>query len=143
MTTHYTQPASHGLTVADAMEPYEYQIADDITVDRANEIFRGAHVAYLLVRDHNGRCEGLVTRIGLDPFLTRSWYAERTALRDTAHQQGPFAWPGMALGLAALAMRIKSLTIWPVIDDDGYLLGILTADRVAGLTGRQPLGRPA
>ncbi|MFI8080054.1 CBS domain-containing protein [Kitasatospora sp. NPDC086009] len=140
MTTQYAQSASHGLTVSDAMEPYEYQIADDITVDRADEIFRGAHVAYLLVRDHNGRCEGLVTRAGLASFLTRSWYAERTALRDTAHQRGPFAWPGMALGLAALAMRIKSLAIWPVIDDDGYLLGILTADRVAGLTAPQPVG---
>ncbi|MFB7127643.1 MULTISPECIES: CBS domain-containing protein [Kitasatospora] len=135
MTTHSPQPArpGHGLTVADAMDPCDYQIADDSTVDQADDVLRGAHLDYLLVRGHDGRCEGLVTRTGLHPFLTRSWYAERTAISSTTHQRGPFAWPTMGLALAAIAMRIKHLAVWPVVDEDGYILGALTADRAAGL----------
>ncbi|WP_145905096.1 CBS domain-containing protein [Kitasatospora viridis] len=135
MTTHTRQPAGpgQGLTVADAMAPCDYQIADDSTVDRANDILHSAHVEYLLVRDHNGRCEGLVTRTALHPFLTRSWYTERTAISSTRHQRGPFAWPTMDLSLAATAMRLKHLAVWPVVDDDGFLLGVLTADHAAGL----------
>lgn len=140
MTAHSPQSVrrGQGLTVADAMDPCDYQIADDNTVDQANDIFRGAHVEYLLVRGHDGRCEGLVTRIGLHPFLTRSWYTERTAISATSHQRGPFAWPTMGLALAAIAMRIKHLAVWPVTDDDGYILGVLTADRATGLLAAAP-----
>ncbi|MGW7449746.1 CBS domain-containing protein [Kitasatospora sp. NPDC054795] len=135
MTTHSPHPArpGHGLTVADAMDPCDYQIADDSTVDQADDILRSAHIDYLVVRDHNGRCEGLVTRTGLHPFLTRSWYTERTAVSTAAHQRGPFAWPTMGLSLAAIAMRVRRLAVWPVVDDDGYLLGVLTANRAAGV----------
>ncbi|WP_354641400.1 CBS domain-containing protein [Kitasatospora camelliae] len=67
MTTHSPQSAGrgHGLTVADAMEPCDRQIADDNTVDQVGDILRGADIEYLLVRDHDGRCEGVVTRTGL------------------------------------------------------------------------------
>jgi CBS-domain-containing membrane protein len=141
VTAHPPQSArlGHGLTVADAMDPCEYQIADDSTVDQANDIFHSAHVEYLLVRDHNGRCEGLVTRTGLHLFLTRSWYTERTAISTTAHQRGPFTWPTMGLALATIAMRIKRLTVWPVVDEDGYLLGVLTADRATDLLAVTPM----
>ncbi|MGW7446032.1 CBS domain-containing protein [Kitasatospora sp. NPDC054768] len=140
MTTRTPQPArpGHGLTVADAMEPCDYQIADDSTVDQADDILRGAHLDYLLVRGHDGRCEGLVTRTGLHPFLTRSWYTERTAVSATTHQRGPFAWPTMGLTLASIAMRIKHLAVWPVVDEDGYILGVLTADRATGLLTAAP-----
>ncbi|MFE2409790.1 CBS domain-containing protein [Kitasatospora sp. NPDC059408] len=135
MTTHSPQPArrNRGLTVADAMDPCDYRIADDDTVDQANDVLRGAGVEYLLVRDHDGRCEGLVTRTGLHAFLAGSWYTERTAISATAHQRGPFAWPTMGLALAAIAMRIKHLEVWPVVDEDGFILGVLTADRATGL----------
>ncbi|MFD9125109.1 CBS domain-containing protein [Kitasatospora sp. NPDC059571] len=123
----------HGLTVADAMDPCDYQIADDSTVDQADDVLRGAHLDYLLVRDHDGRCEGLVTRTGLHPFLNRSWYTGRTAISATTHQRGPFAWPTMGLALAAIAMRVKRLAVWPVVDEDGYILGVLMADRVTSL----------
>ncbi|GHF56801.1 hypothetical protein GCM10018790_38530 [Kitasatospora xanthocidica] len=137
---HSPQPMwpGHGLTVADAMDPCDYQIADDNTVDQANDILRGAGVEYLLVRDHDGRCEGLVTRTGLHSFLTRSWYTERTTIGVTAHQRGPFAWPTMGLALAAVAMRIKHLAVWPVVDEDGYILGVLTEDRATGLLAVAP-----
>ncbi|MEV7360777.1 CBS domain-containing protein [Kitasatospora sp. NPDC091276] len=143
MTTHTPQAArtGHGLTVADAMEPCEYQIADDSTVDQANDILRGAHVEYLLVRGHDGRCEGLVTRTGLHTFLEHPRPGERTSISATAHQRGPFAWPGLGLALAAIAMRVKRMAVWPVVDDDGYILGILTADRATVLL--EPAPAPA
>ncbi|TYC74334.1 CBS domain-containing protein [Streptomyces sp. CB01881] len=140
MTTHSPQSArpGHGLTVADAMDPCGYAIADDSTVDQANDIFRGSDVEYLLVRDHDGRCEGLVTRIGLHPSLDRPLCTERTTISATSHQRGPFAWPTMGLALAAIAMRIKHLAVWPVVDEDGYLLGVITADRATGLLAVAP-----
>ncbi|WP_405018579.1 CBS domain-containing protein [Kitasatospora sp. NBC_00070] len=128
-----TFPGAGRLTVADALEHHDFQITDDRTVGHANEIFRSAHVPYLLVRDHDGRCEGLVTRVAMSPFLSRSRYSERTLVGTTAHQRGPFAWPTMGLASAALAMRTMRLTVWPVVDDDGYLLGVITSDRVGDL----------
>nr|WP_257019107.1 CBS domain-containing protein [Streptomyces sp. TLI_235] len=140
MTTHSLEaaPRSHGLTVADAMDPCDYHISDDSTVDQAVDILRSAHVEYLLVRDHNGRCEGLVTRAGLHPFLTRSWYTERTAISAVAHQRGPFAWPTLGLALAAIAMRVRRLTVWPVVDEAGYIVGVLTAERATHLLAVTP-----
>ncbi|MFE7526194.1 hypothetical protein ACFU7Y_10775 [Kitasatospora sp. NPDC057542] len=80
----------------------------------------------------------LVTRTGLHPFLARSWCTERTTISATSHQRGPFAWPTMGLALAALAMRIKHLAVRPVVDEDGYILGVLTADRATGLLAVAP-----
>ncbi|MFD8756284.1 CBS domain-containing protein [Kitasatospora sp. NPDC059577] len=141
MTTYSPQQARprHGLTVADAMDPCDYQIADDNTVGQANDVLRGADIEFLLVRDHDGRCEGLVTRTGLHPFLARSSDSELTAIGSTSHQRGPFAWPTMGLALAAIAMQIKHLAVWPVVDEDGYILGVLTADRATGLLAAEPV----
>ncbi|MEU3493710.1 CBS domain-containing protein [Kitasatospora cineracea] len=125
-----------GLTVADAMEPWAHQIADESTVDRANDVLQGCSVDYLLVRDHDGRCEGVVTRAGLHSAPARTRHTEhsgRTTVGATAHQRGPFAWPTLGLPLAAVAMRVRRLTVWPVVDEDGYPLGVLTADRAAFL----------
>ncbi|MBF9072551.1 CBS domain-containing protein [Streptacidiphilus fuscans] len=115
------------------MQPHTHQIADDTTIDQANDLFDDPRVPYLLVRDAAGRCEGLVTRSRLLVFLARSWYTERTFIRDTTHQRGPFARPAMALEHAAEAMRIGNLRVWPVVDDKGHLLGVLSARHVAGL----------
>ncbi|WP_143687082.1 CBS domain-containing protein [Streptomyces sp. TLI_171] len=138
MTPRTPQPAGHSLTVADAMDPFDYQIADDSTAEQADDALRGAHVDYMPVRGHDGRCEGLVTRAGLHPFLPLPGSTERIAVGATAHQQGPFAWPTLDLLLAARVMRIRRWVVWPVIDDDGYLLGILTATRAAGVIAAPP-----
>jgi CBS-domain-containing membrane protein len=138
MTLPVHRTATDPLTVADAMEPCEYQIADDSPVDRADDILRSAHVGYLVVRGHDGRCAGLVTSLGLRERPGRSRAVERTTVRDVISQRGPFAWPSMALRMAAFTMRIKCLSVWPVIDDDGYVLGIVTAERVDGLLALAP-----
>ncbi|MFB9364956.1 CBS domain-containing protein [Kitasatospora sp. NPDC001664] len=130
-------------TVGDAMVPWEYQITTDSTVERAEDVLRAAHVDYLVVRDHDGRCHGLVTRSGLHAFHASSWYTLRTRVREVGHQRGPFTWPAMDLVLAVLAMRIKHLTVWPVVDDDGYLVGVLTSTAATRHLGRHGRTRPA
>lgn len=102
-------------------------ISEDTTVDEAVAILDTTpSLPYLLVLDRSGRCEGVVTRASLGTFLARSWYSERTPVRDTHHQRGPFAWPDMPLALAAESMRVKRQSVWPVADDDGRLVGVLT-----------------
>ncbi|WP_042365276.1 CBS domain-containing protein [Streptacidiphilus neutrinimicus] len=135
MASRLPAPARARLTVADAMEPHEHQIADDTTIDRANDLFDdNPGMPYLLVRDAAGRCEGLVTRSALLVFLARSWYTEHTLVRDTTHQRGPFARPAMKLEFAAETMRNKHLRVWPVVDYEGLLLGVLTMRRVNDMT---------
>ncbi|WP_157845457.1 CBS domain-containing protein [Kitasatospora phosalacinea] len=136
MTTH-SQPTRACLTVADAMDHCDRQIADDSTIDQANDALRGARAEYLPVRDRDGRCEGLVTRAALH-FPAPCSYTEQTAISTTAHQQGPFAWPTLGLALAARVMNIRRLALWPVTDDDGYLLGVLTARRAAVVLAATP-----
>ncbi|WP_051711674.1 CBS domain-containing protein [Streptomyces sp. NRRL S-350] len=120
------------------MDPCDYQIAEDSTVEQADDVLRGAHIDYLPVRGHDGRCEGLVTHTSLRPFLPLTDSAERTAVGATAHRQGPFAWPSLSLALAARVMRIRHWAVWLVTDDDDYLLGVLTAARAAGLIAAEP-----
>ncbi|MEY9877650.1 CBS domain-containing protein [Streptacidiphilus sp. MAP12-33] len=129
--------AGSRLTVADVMEPYAHQIADDSTIDQANDLFEDPGIPYLLVHDAAGRCEGLVTRSRLLVFLARSWYTQHTAIRDTVYQRGPFARPAMALEPAADTMRTKQLRVWPVVDDDGHVLGVLS---LGALGARLPGG---
>ncbi|MEU9128292.1 CBS domain-containing protein [Kitasatospora sp. NPDC048540] len=121
-------PGSPAATVRDAMTDPEFQIADDTAVDRVGEILRGAHVPYLVLRDHDGRCSGVVTRAQLAPFLAVARSARTVPVREVAHDIGPYAWPELGIGLAAVAMEVRSLQVWPVVDDDGYLLGVLTPD---------------
>ena len=141
MVSQPLAPLGPRLTVADVMEPYEHQIADDSTIDQASDIFAdNPGIPYLLVRDAAGRCEGLVTRSALLVFLARSWYTEHTFIRDTTHQRGPFARPAMKLEFAAEAMLNRRLRVWPVVDYDGLLLGVLTTRRVNDMA---PAPRPS
>ncbi|MDH6133933.1 CBS domain-containing protein [Kitasatospora sp. MAA4] len=116
-------------TVAKAMNRPGHQISDDTLVDKALEILCGAQVDHLLVSGSDGRCVGLVTRAQLAPYLPRSWYTARTPVRSIVRQSGPFAWPGMAIGSAAEAMRIREFDAWPVVDDDGYAVGVLYLEK--------------
>ncbi|MGW0660144.1 CBS domain-containing protein [Streptodolium elevatio] len=127
MTLHLSPPlTAQNASVADAMSICDLTISENTTVDEALAILdRDPTMQHLLVVDQGGRCEGVVTRVSLAAFLARSWYSQRTPVRDTHHQRGPFAWPGMPLALAAKSMRVKRQTVWPVADDDGRLVGVL------------------
>ncbi|KQV12131.1 MULTISPECIES: HPP family protein [unclassified Kitasatospora] len=116
-----------GATVGDLMNRPELQISDDATADTAMDILLSSGADHLLVRDEDGRCAGLLTRLHLAPFQARSWYTERTPVRDILHDRAPFATADMPAAHAVAAMRARGLDAWPVIDHDGHAIGLLAA----------------
>ncbi|MFJ1758264.1 CBS domain-containing protein [Kitasatospora sp. NPDC088134] len=124
MTVTFERPAT-ATTVGDLMKRPELQISDDVTADTAMDILHGSGADHLLVRTDDGRCAGLLTRLHLAPFQTRSWYTERTPVRDIVHDRAPFATAGMPAADAFAAMRARGLTAWPVVDHDGHAVGLL------------------
>ncbi|MEU1509903.1 hypothetical protein [Kitasatospora sp. NPDC005748] len=46
MARHSRRSADPRPTVADAMDPCDYQIADDSTVDQADDVLCSAHIDY-------------------------------------------------------------------------------------------------
>lgn len=113
----------------------DLQVSDHTSIDRALDVLRGSHNQYVLIRDDTGRCAGIVTRDQLAAHEPKPWYAENTRVRDIAHDHSPFARPDMPAADAAAAMRERSLTVLPVVDDDGFAVGILTAARLQTLLG--------
>ncbi|GAA4837674.1 CBS domain-containing protein [Kitasatospora terrestris] len=113
-------------TVGDLMKCPELQVSDDVMVDMATDILQSSGADHLLVRDDDGRCAGLLTRLHLAPFQARSWYTERTPVRDVVLDRAPFATADMTADAAAAAMRARGLTVWPVVDHDGHAIGLLS-----------------
>jgi CBS domain-containing protein len=103
----------------------DLQISDDVTVDAAIDILHSSGADHLLVRDDEGRCAGLLTRQHLAPFQSRSWYTERTPVRNAKLDRAPFATADMPAATAAAAMRSRGLAAWPVVDHDGHAIGLL------------------
>ncbi|GAA1221063.1 hypothetical protein GCM10009665_09030 [Kitasatospora nipponensis] len=104
----------------------DLQISDDVTADTAMDILHSSGAEHLLVRTDDGRCAGLLTRLHLAPFQARSWYTERTAVRDIVLDRAPFATPDMPAGDAATAMHARGLDAWPVVDHDGHVIGLFS-----------------
>ncbi|WP_129260357.1 CBS domain-containing protein [Streptomyces sp. M3] len=125
-------------TAAAAMIAPDLQVSDHTSIDRALDVLRGSHTEYVLIRDDTGRCAGIVSRDQLTAHEAKPWYAENTRVRDIAHDHSPFAHPDMPAPEAAAAMRERSLTALPVVDDDGFAVGILTAARLQTLLGTAP-----
>ncbi|MFI2347539.1 CBS domain-containing protein [Streptomyces sp. NPDC019443] len=132
MTLILTQPRQTdriGLTAADAMTSPGPQVGDDMIVDVALSVLIGAGVGHLIVRGEDDRCAGLVSRAQLTAYRSGSWYAEDTRLRDIVHDRGPFTLSETSLHEADYAMRARKLGASPVVDEDGYILGVLTLTR--------------
>ncbi|KJY34673.1 CBS domain-containing protein, partial [Streptomyces sp. NRRL S-495] len=94
--------------------------------DMAMDILQSSGADHLLVRDDDGRCAGLLTRLHLAPFQTRSRSTERTPVRDIVLDRAPFATADMPAATAAAAMRSRGLALWPVVDHDGHAIGLLS-----------------
>ncbi|WP_374228098.1 CBS domain-containing protein [Streptacidiphilus sp. ASG 303] len=132
MTPVRTQPRQTdgtGLTALDAMAPPGPQVGDDMVVDIALSVLISARVEHLLVQDEDGRCSGLVTRDQLTAHRGGSWYCEQTRLRDIVHDRGPFTSSATSLGSADGALRDRMLGASPVVDENGYALGVLALAR--------------
>ncbi|PBC70171.1 CBS domain protein [Streptomyces sp. TLI_235] len=125
MTVTPERPATTA-TVGDLMKRPDLQISDDVMVDTALDILQSSGEDHVLVRDENGRCAGVLTRLHLAPFQARSWYTERTAVRDIVLDRAPFATADLPATAAAATMRSRGLDAWPVVDHDGYVIGLLS-----------------
>lgn len=97
-----------------------------MTVDVALSVLIGARATHLLLQDDDGRCSGLVTRAQLTALRAGSSYSDRTRLRDMPLERGPFTSSASALSDAEAAMRVRTLEASPVVDEQGYALGVLT-----------------
>lgn len=117
------------MTAADAMTSPGPQIGDDMTLDEALSVLVGAQVGHLLVHDEDGRYVGSITQAELTAHRSGAWYTEHARLRDIAHGQGPFISPGTSLRDADSAMRDRKQKTSPVIDNEGYVIGVLTLTR--------------
>lgn len=124
--------------VADAMLPPELQVSDHTSIDRALDVLRGSRTDLVLVRDDTGRCAGIVTREQLSAPGAKPWYADNTRVRDIVHDHSPFACPAMPAAEVAADMRERSLAGLPVVDDDGYAVGIVTAARLRTVLTTRP-----
>ena len=113
-------------TVRDLMTHPELQISDDVMLDVAIHILHSSGADHLLVRDDDGRCAGLLTRLHLAPFQARSRSAARTPVRDIAFDRAPFATADMPAATAAAAMHTRGLAVWPMVDHDGHAIGLLS-----------------
>ncbi|MEU4499610.1 CBS domain-containing protein [Streptomyces sp. NBC_00210] len=118
-----------GLTAADVMTSHGPQVGDDMIVDVALSVLIGAGVGHVIVRGDDDRCAGLVSRAQLTAYRSGSWYSEDTRLRDIVHDRGPFTLPETSLPEAEYAMRARDLGASPVVDEDGYILGVLALTR--------------
>ncbi|MGK5533253.1 CBS domain-containing protein [Streptomyces sp. URMC 129] len=123
------EPACCTRTAGDALGSVGPRVWEDMTVDVALSVLDGARVGHLIICDGDGRCTGLVTRAQLTVTAGDPWYAERTRLRDIVHDQGPFTRSATPLHDAERAMRDRRLCDSPVVDDDGYALGVLALAR--------------
>jgi CBS-domain-containing membrane protein len=117
-------------TVTDAMAPPELQVSDHTAVDKALDVLGGAHVGYLLVRNDEGRCAGVVTAAQLDRYRSQTWYVQDTRIRDIAFTREPFARPELTAAVAAVVMRARGITAWPVVDSEGSAIGVVTPERI-------------
>ncbi|WP_370095307.1 CBS domain-containing protein [Streptacidiphilus sp. MAP12-20] len=120
----------HDPVAAEVMIPADLQVSDHTAVDKALSILHSAHIDHLLIRGDDGRCVGLVTRDQLAGYLSQPWYGQHSRLRDIEHDGGPFARADMSAAAAAAVMKARDLSAWPVVNDDGFALGVITEERL-------------
>lgn len=125
-------------TAADVMVAPVVQLAEHSPVDSALDVLRGSHSEFALIRDDTGRCAGIITSDQLTAYGAEPWYVQETRLCDIAHDTGPFVHPDTGAQEAAAALRDRGLRALAVIDDDGYAVGILTAEALQAVVGTPP-----
>jgi CBS domain-containing protein len=133
MTFAINASAGHH-SAADVMAPADLQVSDHTAVDKALDIMHSAHVEHLLIRGDDGRCVGLVTRGDLSGYVSQPWYSQQTRLRDLARPDGPFAHPDTPTAAVDETMATRGVDAWPVVDTDGFALGVVTSDRTSRRT---------
>jgi CBS domain-containing protein len=126
-------PGTGSVTVSAAVIAPQLQIGDDARIDQAMDILRSAGADHLLIRADDGRCGGMLTPDHLRRYRDDIWYTEGIRVRDIIHDTAPFDGADTPADVALAGMRARGLTMAPVVDDDGYAVGIVTAERLRGL----------
>jgi CBS domain protein len=74
--------------VVDATDQAGPQVWEDMTVEVALSVMAAARTGHLVVRNEDGLCTGLVTRVRLTSVRDGSGYTDRLRLRDIADGSG-------------------------------------------------------
>jgi magnesium transporter len=119
---------TRGATAADIMSPpigvFRADMSVAATIEQLREMTRFAVVTYCYVTDDVGRLEGLV--VMRDMLL-----ASPTATLGELMQRGVFALSEtMTLSDALKAALVKHYPVYPVIDRDGVLKGLIRGDEL-------------
>jgi CBS domain-containing protein len=130
-----------GLSVADVMSKALFTVAVDETVTLAWELLRRSGYHHLPVVDDAGRCAGLLRATELAAASGHAWPLEPMTVQDLLKG---WATPSVRVtetvqGAAKIMARFH-IDGLPVVDEDGLLVGLITAwDLVECLAGQRRL----
>ncbi|MEV6962776.1 CBS domain-containing protein [Streptomyces sp. NPDC051207] len=110
----------------DAVGP---QVWYDMTVEMALSVIAAARAQYLVVRDEDAGCVGLVTQVQLTAVRDSSGYTDRIRLGAITDTSGPFVSPLATRAEAEDAMSCERLAPVPVVDEHGSAVGVLALSR--------------
>jgi len=117
------------IKVKDALRKEVILVNSNITVENLNEIMLLKKLEEVLVVDDNDKIVGIITRNDLAKSIARGIPLE-TNIKDIMTTDVFFLHPEKPLLQARSEMRILSINRAPVLDDNGQLLGILTAKNI-------------
>jgi len=113
-------------------------VAPNTSTRYAARMMHDSHVGALIVIDDEKRPIGIVTDRDLTlHVLTNGLDPEKTTVGDCMSAP-PIVLPRSAdLSLASTLMRRHGVRRLPIVDDDGKLVGVITADDMVLLLGRE------
>lgn len=120
--------------VSEAMTDPAPVVPPECTVPEAASKLRDPDVPALLVRDHAGELAGIVTESDIVALVAEEGFSETVEVCMSA----PVVTvrPTTPVGLAADRMRDASVTLLPVVDDDGEYHGLVTRGTLAPYLSR-------
>lgn len=116
-------------------------VSPDDSIRTAAEVMRRHHVGDVVVAEHNGKflCPlGILTdRDIVVEVIAENVGLDEVMVRDTMTDQLITANEDDDLLATLMQMRENGVRRLPVVDNEGQLVGILTADDVIGLVARE------
>jgi len=123
-----TPQSAAGLSIADVMSRVLFTVAVDETVTLAWELLRRSGYHHLPVVDDVGNCVGLLGATELGVASAHAWPLEPTPVLELLERRStPTVRAGETVQGAANLMARHQVDGLPVVDDDGVLVGLITA----------------
>lgn len=117
------------IKVKDALEKEVFLVPDDTDIEKLNEIMLLKQQEEALVTDTNQKIVGVITRNDLAKNLARG-IDRKTQVKHIMTPDVVFMQPDKFLPQAKAEMRKLGISRAPVLDNDGNLLGLLTAKSI-------------